>query len=412
MTSRFGFTAIDKELVGDSRLADPMGILPIWSYFGRALIPNLTEQTGQARGFYLLCSILSLYEKYVEWAEKKNNKIMPVEQFYILVEQVFAYAVFYNTGDWNLRGDRNVKYFMKDNPNQITISLHKQLLGSQLATGTWGLYRGAAMRSEILDASGKRLTEKFASLFSFELEREESLFQIIHEAHSNGVPGAELKLNSRLCNEVYKKFRIGKNKELFCDFLINNYQVKDFQLMKAVAEDLVNYEIEGNDYRKFVVRYSAKFKEHAYVFKDIIKCEDFIGTIDSIFPYLYSQKDKNLKEIASNLPLNIKDIQNAHKSFSEVSNIPPTSIVAGKRYSLFTGSFDISTKEELIRWILDLHEKIARSKSGLPWLELSGDRLAIRVDYFPSDKLKVVPGQGWRSPYYLDVLASIYKEIR
>ena len=66
----FGFTDEDKNLLGNTIHLDPLGTLPIWQFYARNLIPNLTEQSSNLEGFYLLAIILNLYEKYNKYTVK------------------------------------------------------------------------------------------------------------------------------------------------------------------------------------------------------------------------------------------------------------------------------------------------------------------------------------------------------
>ena len=59
-------TAKDDELVGASSHSDAMGVLAIWSIRGRDLVPHLTEQNTNIRGFQILVEAFRLWELYYE----------------------------------------------------------------------------------------------------------------------------------------------------------------------------------------------------------------------------------------------------------------------------------------------------------------------------------------------------------
>ncbi|MCR5208992.1 MAG: hypothetical protein K6C99_02130 [Lachnospiraceae bacterium] len=50
------FTKYDEDIVGDSK-RDPLGLQPIWSYFGSRVIKNITMVSDDFHGFreVLLC---------------------------------------------------------------------------------------------------------------------------------------------------------------------------------------------------------------------------------------------------------------------------------------------------------------------------------------------------------------------
>ena len=53
-TSPLMLTEKDDELLGVSNRSDAMGVLAVWSVRGRDLVPHLTEQTTNVRGFQIL----------------------------------------------------------------------------------------------------------------------------------------------------------------------------------------------------------------------------------------------------------------------------------------------------------------------------------------------------------------------
>ncbi len=57
-------SARDEELLGVSNRSDPMGFLAVWSARARDLVPHLTEQTTQVRGFQVLIEAYRLWSLY------------------------------------------------------------------------------------------------------------------------------------------------------------------------------------------------------------------------------------------------------------------------------------------------------------------------------------------------------------
>lgn len=411
----YGFTEVDKDLEGANRFADPLGMQPLWSHFGRQLVPNMTEQTWYVSGFYLLTCLLYLYEShYRPWSEKQENKkTIPVESFYILGEQLFAYAVYENEKRWELPGDQLLKYYYESKADAfgVKIGLKRELLGSQLSAGTWGLYRGAARRSGLLDRSLRRLNSEVYSAFKSDdiglsPKQRNKFCELIQEAYNNPTVGAVLPLKKDFCRAVSQTLRsMGKNRSLLLTYLITKHQI-----LPKVAEDL--FLQKAFDYRRFVNACAQKHKEHRHIFEDIIKCEDFIATLDSIFQFMYAHEKQYLKTVAGKLPIDVEVLTEAHRRFLDV-HTRPTKGVAALRYKYFTEGFDGSSKEALLRWLLRMHLKVVESRGGSPWLELdTADRLVIHNEYASSDKLAVIPGKGWMNPYYIDTMGEVYKGLK
>ena len=99
-------TAKDDELVGASSRLDAMGVLAIWSVRGRDLVPHLTEQTANIRGFQILVEAFRLWELYEPNHTEHADRL---DDFFLLVEQAFARIVGWRERDWELPGARRVR---------------------------------------------------------------------------------------------------------------------------------------------------------------------------------------------------------------------------------------------------------------------------------------------------------------
>ena len=54
----------DKELLGVANRTDAMGILAVWTARARDIVPHLTEQTTDIRGFQILLEGIRLWEMF------------------------------------------------------------------------------------------------------------------------------------------------------------------------------------------------------------------------------------------------------------------------------------------------------------------------------------------------------------
>jgi len=412
MIIRFGFTDRDSELIREDRSKDPLGLQPVWGYFGRQLIPNLTEQTKHASGFWILACILYLYEQeYSKWAnDKSDRKTIPVEDFYILAEQLFAYSSYHHQKKWRLPGSNELKYHYEQRKNGVVIIGHnRELVGSQIAGGTWGLYRGAARRSKILDDS-ERLSALFLSEFKRDQlpltpKRAKDLFAIIQAAQEFRYEGWGFNVTDKLSEQLSQTMEhMGSNAEVIYKYLIGQGTLLD----KVVRD----YKNNTQSDRAFLSNCRQKYSEQAYIFEDIIKCEDYIGTLDSTLQFLYAYAGKPLKTACNDLPLSTTKIRQAYDQFMRVSK-RPSGETAAERYDTITSLFEVDTKENFARWLLRLHAKIAEGREGTPWIELDdADRIRVNIEYDAATELTVTPGNGWKNKYYMDSLLSVFKGLR
>ena len=140
----------DDLLTGAARRSDPLGVLAIWSTRAREVVPHLTEQTTDVRGFQMLVEAFRLWTLYVDRAPQTPERL---GEFFMLVEQAFARTIGQRDGDWPLPGARRVRSRLDDPPCISVEDAGWHLLGGQLANGIWGLYRGASRRAGLLDDS-------------------------------------------------------------------------------------------------------------------------------------------------------------------------------------------------------------------------------------------------------------------
>jgi hypothetical protein len=80
-----------------------MGVLAVWSVRGRDLVPHLTEQTTNVRGFQILVEAFRLWELYEPGHPQHAGRL---DDFFLLIEQTFARTVGWHDKNWPLPGSR------------------------------------------------------------------------------------------------------------------------------------------------------------------------------------------------------------------------------------------------------------------------------------------------------------------
>ncbi|MDF1788572.1 MAG: hypothetical protein P1U82_22115, partial [Verrucomicrobiales bacterium] len=146
----FMLTERDEDLLGVANRSDAMGVLAIWSARARDLVPHLTEQTTEARGFQILLEAFYLWEHFTKEQKEEPVSDERFSDFFLLVEQAFARIVGHQDKKWSLPGTRRVLARISEKPHISLTDYSWHLLGSQKNNGLWGLYRGAAQRAGLL----------------------------------------------------------------------------------------------------------------------------------------------------------------------------------------------------------------------------------------------------------------------
>ena len=141
---------------------DPLGLQPIWTYFGRRVVRNLTTVTTSLRGFTTL--LLGLYFAERASEDRQAHNVDFVELF-LKFEQLAAYSrVAHRQGsdysEEEVRGIQRVKKNLNQGKGQVRISAAQdaQILANQKTYGLWGLYSVAARNSGWLESQSSRLT--------------------------------------------------------------------------------------------------------------------------------------------------------------------------------------------------------------------------------------------------------------
>jgi len=403
----FTFTDKDEDLTGSGSLTDPMGTQSVWQWYGRRLIAHLTEQTTVLEGFNMLCIIFKLYEEYCE--ENNTQELIPLTEFYLLLEQMFALAVYNHNGQWLLPGIRGLKYQINNRSKRNTIELPTRILGNQLSAGTWGLYRGAAIRARLLDADGVRLSEDTAQNINHGLcNNKRNIFKAIQTIRNN--KKWSFNFVSNLGMELKKSFLSKNNYATLFNFLIKN----DPFLINAHYHKLLD---KQDDYRTIFKRLSSlkQFAQWKDVFESIIACEDVTGTLDALFSVIYSGKDKTIKQTEKILKEAGFDLLKFKSAVKKLSAFPVTCTdgEARKRFQKYQKAFlSIKTLSEFITVYLEVHDFVIVSRGGNPWLYVEGDRIKANVEYVQKDCLTASPGKGWYHDYYLRPFRSIRRAFR
>ena len=80
-------SALDRDLLGVANRTDAMGILAVWTARARDIVPHLTEQTTDIRGFQILLEGIRLWEMF---ERTHPDHVGEAANFFVLMEQTVA----------------------------------------------------------------------------------------------------------------------------------------------------------------------------------------------------------------------------------------------------------------------------------------------------------------------------------
>lgn len=405
----FWFPPEDKDLVGHLTGRDPLGFLALWSQRGRDIVRNLTEQTRSVAGFQMLFSTFRLYE---EFQQQHPDTIISPDDFFILVEQAFAYSNYHCTKSWPLLGISRVSKFYDE--GDCRLSLYRQILSNQLGNGCWGLYRGAAFRSNMVDNTLRRLSdnlyEQAKDVPVLSSRGRKKLFSYIVSALENHEKGVEFRPDNRnnLFRELSEIINTLPDKKL-----LKQYIVPDNSPEERIAKLLYkNRKAFGNipEFRRIFIKLAMEtLPDMREDFENICRCEDFIAPVESLFYYLFNFKGMSVGDAAAKTKINLNKFSEAFGRFCDSGKYKKG---AGNRFKIYRDGIDRSSIEKFITSLLDCHLKVATGRGREPWLVIEGGKIVPFIEFDPPNELNAVPGKTWRNDYYLKPLLSIYSGLR
>ncbi len=409
------FTKEDQELILERTSRDPLGVMPIWQYRGRSIVPNLTEQTREVRGFQILVSALYLYEEFR--AASKENNIEP-EQFFMLVEQAFAYSCFKHTADWPLPGKRRVTMFV--NSNNVKLSTKGIILDNQLSNGIWGLYRGAAGRSALLHDNVRCLSLGFKGEMKssgIDDKSKNQLFRDIKNALINGEWDFSLDTRRELPGVLYEMFKSIPHKRILKKYLLppGSLAERTAELIYENRKIFHDSIAQGNraSYRIFINKCIKHFSEETEKanFRRILLCENFIAPVELIFRYLFKYSGKKLTDAIKDIKISV-DLQVLKDALNDFKTSGPYEGYADGRFKLYSQAVDLSSHDALVNSILYCHNEVSQERKREPWIEMEGGKIRSLMDVYPPDVLVVDQKRTWINDYYLEPLLRIYEGLR
>ena len=423
----FHFTQSDDQLIKGTTSRDPLGFRLVWSAQGRHIVPNLTETTNRIQGFQLLVTALKLCELYEEYRLRrfdehrdklKNQNIaqkFSTENVFLLLEQAFAHAYYKVHYDWMLPGKRQVSAYQYDTP---VISLERQILQSQLVNGIWGLYRGAAMRSGLIDESGYKIDNildgELKSIGNIKVGTKRYLFGLITESLIEGKESLPPNRNHRLHETLSGIIHRLPDKSVLYEYLM-------MKNISPLLEDLAifaNDELGQNTYdkRSFFKKCVRKFPDYSKHFENIIKCEDFIAPLENLFYWILCHPGKSPHEISKALPVKLELMESAKRRLQEIDTFTGS---AKERWDMYLRTLDTEHPERFVHSLIDIHTNISNSRGSSLWITLSDtQRIVLEQDPLNTEeildngKLSVEPGRGWQNNYYIDSLINIYRGVK
>jgi hypothetical protein len=419
------FTDLDsRAAVRGSR--DPLGLVPIWSRFGRGVIGNLTTVTNSVRGFTTL--ITGLY--FAESAQQKGGAEGSTLEYFLKFEQLAGYARKHVSGQGEFRGVERVSARLAASRRVwISSQWEHQILSNQKTYGLWGLFSVAARASGLLSPGEGRLTAAARTFIELEylpplsraagkdgraivdlLRRDpaalqlESTHRLLAEAvatiHSPVLTPAESAFYAYHLADGGPLEATGGLQPRLSHLLARLPRDTAFSMAELTQVIQWAHQEEWTDLEQELIA--------------IARLEPLLVAMSSAFSFMLTRDRQDVSAVAREMQL-AWGRSLTHLSPEALSLLLPTltSILRDEAPArrlieiathLRTGHF-----EAVIRLLLEHNREVMQSRNGSQaWVRVDGDRLDVRYrdesgGLIPRDLLP----EYWSSTYFIDSLKSI-----
>lgn len=414
---------------------DALGVVPLWSHFGRHVVGNLTTVSTTPRGFTTLLLGYHFARTVQERSNAGSEVILPA---FIRFEQLASYCRWHVNTDGDFRGIERVRSRLEEGTDvRLSADLRDQILASQKTYGLWGLYSNAARSSGWLEAQESLLTptarefvEKryIPRLEEFAGRECNEILQLL-----SGGP-ARLRLEKR-----HRKLAQGLARLLSREFLAEENDFYWRHLVEGGPTDATgglqpafarlvfqHFRDEPEFDRKelrFLIQKAAKaggeLAELADRLSRIDHLESLLVPVGSAFGFLLSRNAGRLDAIAGELAgawkdafakLDLHAVGALEKEIAESFGDAAT----GRRWTELARALKVSDYGGFLRLLLEQNAFVMRSRNGSdPWARVVRGKLDVR---FRDESYGLIPraelANAWRSNFFLNPLQTMVHSLR
>lgn len=384
LLNKLFFTKKDEDISGTAQ-RDPLGLQPIWSFYGRQVINHLTTISTSIHGFREVLLCLSICNEI-----NGTKKDLSYSDLILLFEQLFIYtSISKGKVEGILGADNGYAKFNAYNKNP-EISLKQTILVREISLGYYGRYKSPLSTMGIIDSRSVLLIDKE----EIKNHYGESRYNKILVAFKNFVFSNKKFNNFTAKDELYEAV-FGKFREAECNFWLKRLNEVDGETKELMKKcySLANKDIIPED--SFY-----KLKSFNEV-ENIIKLEPFLRCLEEVFFKVMSSKDISYIKIN-----NINEHKKRYDEFCKISNYSDSQLFNVRiKYLKENCSPD---SENYIKNIIKYHELVCKQKKSSVWVDL--DTVG-RLKSFVNVNDVAIDINQWGRDYYFSSLQSVKAEI-
>lgn len=394
------FTTTDTDILHGESQRDPLGLLPIWSSVGHALIPGLATTVSRIDGILGILFIFGCLQELCHKPERGSSD----DKLLGFLERLWEY---------HLNQLSKSPCFGSDSLGAIDFQL-STTRGGIVSTGLRQYYRGTCVNKRVLAADLRTLNEPYRGLVNRLLDPK-ILSWLRKNLLAKGSPDVELsarKAYSEL-QEYLNKFSKG-NAELWSSL------EKDFINDGGQRPWIEHVILEHKEFEKTPIpQLVLAIQEHGESLQDyglvercqrILDCEPFIRLLQSIFLVTQEESRSSLPNLAIKLKKSApEDLSDVCKHFKLLSS-------PSRRLAKLKELADLLLCEKYVdflrQFLGDYYAGVCKERGKNPIVLVDGDVIiALKPGKTGNSWHESTKSENWNNGYFVKSQLSLYKDL-
>ncbi|MFM0741590.1 hypothetical protein PQQ51_30510 [Paraburkholderia xenovorans] len=405
------FTNVDPALSRSSGGRDPLGLLPVWSAFGRRLVPNLASPVGHVNGIKAVVLIQWLLN--LDALQSLLERDGARRRFFRLMEGLIEYWLYHN-------GHTACFGYTALTAGKGNFSVTTKM-GKTVANGLYQYYRGTCRRAALVDDNwavapgvASQLDEHWTADATQVLKA--ALADPLKSASNALFP--EQYLGGALATALSGVFDQNTLRQTLQECLFGDtYQQTLASMFLALrnAADTKNLNLKDR-----VGKLVLPQLDHAI--DCVQRCEPFLLVMQDAFDYLRGSPGKRLDLVARELDAMLPAMRERAARFATLAGEQNSTRMRHMQVLadiLATASTAAAASKEAVlvtflRELVAYHTRCMKERGRDPMVLIESDLVLLPVigDRSPEDaKKSLESGQSWMNDYYLTTASNLYAQV-
>jgi hypothetical protein len=419
----------------DSRAAikgsrDPLGLVPVWSRFGRTVVGNLTTVSNSVRGFQTLLLGYYFAEQVRDREQDPHREAL---DDFLKFEQLAAYARYHVHGSRDFRGtERVVRRVEKAKRVRIGGEIEHQILSDQRTYGLWGLFTSPARVSGLitekrtLTASARDFVESqyIRRLTTAGFRDGRPIVDLMRRQFADiQLEGAHERLVSALADLFASKLT-ATERAFYSQHLVDGGEETETRgqqpRLAGILSELPSQEFDLTMLREVIRRASrqSEGKVLASLLGDIDTLESVLVPMESAFLFILTRDRQRPADVAAEIrkewgrSLRHVDADAVALLRARIAEAFPEDRAASRfvdvAQALGSGDYDA-----VVRLLLEHNVYVMDARKGSkPWVRIEKGKLDVRYrDESGALRSRDELPHAWRNTYFINSLHSVTHQV-